>query len=71
MLLTLRFTFARSSQMQKLRVLGELHRDLSYLMMRKVLGWLGLTVGKPQDRSQSIWGVAFGSATSHPDLGSC
>src|SRR5271157_4345492 len=26
---------------------------------------------KPQGRSQSIWGVASGSATSHPDLGSC
>ncbi len=36
-------------------------------MMGKRLGWLGLTVGKPQGRSPYIWGVASGSAASHPD----
>jgi len=29
------------------------------------------SLGKPQGRSQSIWGVAADYATSHPDLGSC
>jgi len=53
-----------------MRVLTELHRDSSSPMMGKRLGWLGLTVGKPQGRSRGIWGVAFGSATSHPDPGS-
>jgi len=32
--------------------------------------WLGLTVGKLQGRSLCIWGVASGSAASHPDPGS-
>src|SRR5208337_5687869 len=36
----------------------------------KMLGWLGLTVGKPQGRSLCVWGVASGSAASHPDPGS-
>ena len=35
-----------------------------------MLGWLGLTVGKPRGRSLCVWGVASGSAASHPDLGS-
>src|SRR5208282_2233229 len=39
-------------------------------MMGKTLGWLGLTVGKPQGRSLCAWGVASGSAASHPDPGS-
>jgi len=39
-------------------------------MMGKTLGWLGLTVGKPQGRSLCVWGVASGSAASHPNPGS-
>jgi len=39
-------------------------------MMGKTLGWLGLTVGKPQGRSRCVWGVASGSAASHPNPGS-
>src|SRR5208282_4397207 len=39
-------------------------------MMGKTLGWLGLTVGKPQGRSLCVWGVASGSAASHLDPGS-
>ena len=35
-----------------------------------MLGWLGLTAGKPQGRSLCVWGVASGSAASHPDPGS-
>jgi hypothetical protein len=35
----------------------------------RVLGWLGLTAGKPQGRGLEIWGVASGSAASHPDPG--
>jgi len=31
-----------------------------------MLGWLELTAGKPQSRGQRVWGVAFGSAASHP-----
>ena len=33
---------------EMLRLLAELHRDSLYPMMGKTLGWLGLTVGKPQ-----------------------
>jgi hypothetical protein len=51
------------------RLLAELHRDSSYLMIEKTLGWLGLTEGKPQGRGLGIWGVASGSAASHPDPG--
>ncbi|MGD0043749.1 MAG: hypothetical protein ABSE84_25645, partial [Isosphaeraceae bacterium] len=50
--------------------LAELHRDSLYPMMGKTLGWLGLTVGKPQGRSLCVWGVASGSAASHPNPGS-
>ena len=39
-------------------------------MMGKTLGWLGLTVGKPQGRSLCVWGVASNSAASHPNPGS-
>ncbi len=39
-------------------------------MMNKTRGWLGLTVGKPQGRSLCDWGVASGSAASHPNPGS-
>jgi hypothetical protein len=53
----------------RMRVLTELHRDSSYLIMGMVLGWLGLTEGKPQVGSVWIWGVAFGSAASHPGTG--
>ena len=52
------------------RLLAELHRDSLYPMWGKRLGWLGLTVGKPQGRSLCVWGVASGSAASHPDPGS-
>ena len=48
----------------------ELHRDSLYPMMGKTLGWLGLTGGKPQGRSLCVWGVASGSAASHPNPGS-
>ena len=39
-------------------------------MMGKTLGWLGLTVGKPQGRSPCVRGVASSSAASHPNPGS-
>ena len=52
------------------RLLAELHRDSLYPMMGKTLGWLELTVGKPQGRSLCVWGVASGSAASHPNPGS-
>ena len=46
-------------------------------MMGKTLGWLGLTVGKPQGRSLCVWGRPHkwgsprsGSAASHPNPGS-
>ena len=54
-----------------LRVFGELHRDLSYLMMGKGAWVAGADRRKTPGRRQSICGVASGSATSHPDLGSC
>ena len=54
-----------------MRLLAELHRDLLYPMIgRDAWVWLGLTVGKPQGRSLCVWGVASGSAASHPDPGS-
>ena len=52
------------------RLLAELHRDSLYSMMGKDVGWLGLTMGKPQGRSLCVWGVASGSAASHPAPGS-
>ncbi len=63
--------FARSNGTngtEKRTVLGELHRGLSYLMTGKGAWVAGADRGKPQGRSQSIWGVASGSASSHPDL---
>jgi len=38
-------------------------------MMCKVFGWLGLNAEKPQGPSLGNWGVASGSAASHPDPG--
>ena len=52
------------------RLLAELHRDSLYPMMGKDPWVAGLTVGKPQGRSLCVWGVASGSAASHPDPGS-
>ena len=37
------------------RVLGELHRDLSYLMMGRVFRWPGLTVRKPGAEARADW----------------
>src|SRR5208337_192250 len=39
-------------------------------LWERPLGWLGLTAGKPQGGGLRVWGVASGSAASHPNSGS-
>src|SRR5208337_2539118 len=39
-------------------------------LWERPLGWLGLTAGKPHGGGLRVWGVASGSAASHPNSGS-
>src|SRR5208337_3538235 len=57
---------------------GKKERDSSLIstviyrksLWERPLGWLGLTAGKPQGGGLRVWGVASGSAASHPNSGS-